>query len=508
MNRREFLKSAGAGAACLMVPSLGRALAQSASAPTAKKPNILVIMSDEHNASILGCYGNKLIQSPNLDRLAEKGVVFDSAYTNSPLCVPCRLSFTAGQYISRISAWNNSCWLPDNDMASLPNVMNAAGYQSYLCGKMHYDASKRYGFKDYGGNMNNAFMDGKGGRMDLPLKEKKKFSGRFKQNGPGQGGIINHDKKVTAGTLDFLSKHKPGDKPFFFLAGYIAPHFPLQVPEKYIEPYKGKVGMPEIPAGFLDTLPRNYKCLRNGFEVENVPESEVIKARECYNGLMQWLDEEIGKVFAALEKSDAADNTIVIYTSDHGENNGEHGLWYKNAMYEQSARVPLIISFPPRWKGGQRRTFSCSLVDVVQTIADLGGATAPQEWNGESMVKWLDNESEPWRDIAVSEYYAHNISSGYAMLRHGQYKYVYHTRADEQNGPERELYDLAADPKEFKNLANDPDQKQRIEQMHAMLLKEVGEDPEIREQQCRREIAKGYGRKAPENAKAKKTEEA
>ena len=118
-----------------------------------KRPNILVIMSDEHNASVLGRYGNSIVRTPNLDRLAIQGIVFERAYTNSPLCVPSRLAFTAGKYISRIGAWNNDCRLPTSDYPALPRIMNAAGYESFLCGKMHYDATCRYGFTEIGGNM-------------------------------------------------------------------------------------------------------------------------------------------------------------------------------------------------------------------------------------------------------------------------------------------------------------------------------------------------------------------
>jgi choline-sulfatase len=208
--------------------------------------------------------------------------------------------------------------------------------------------------------------------------------------------------------------------------------------------------------------------------VEDAPDDIVRKGRELYYGLTQWLDEEIGKVLKTLADSEVADNTIVIYTTDHGENMGEHGLWWKNCMYEHAARVPLIVSWPKKWTGGQRRSEACSLVDVVQTIAQLGGADVPADWNGDSMVKWLDEPKTKWKDMAVSEYYGHNIASGFAMIRMGRFKYVYHTPPDRNHAGERELYDLAADPGEFDNLANDSKHKDRIESMHAALVAEIG----------------------------------
>ena len=130
-----------------------------------EKPNILVIMSDEHDPGVLGCYGDPTVQTPNFDRLAAEGVVFDACYTTSPLCVPARLSFTAGKYISRVGAWSNSCWLPSDEMPSLPRVLTASGYESILAGKMHYDASRRYGFTDlYETRQTQVLKTGKGGR--------------------------------------------------------------------------------------------------------------------------------------------------------------------------------------------------------------------------------------------------------------------------------------------------------------------------------------------------------
>ena len=175
----------------------------------------------------------------------------------------------------------------------------------------------------------------------------------------------------------------------------------------------------------------------------------------------------------------------MIYTSDHGENLGEHGLWWKNCLYDCGARVPLIVSWPTRWKGGQRRGGACGMVDLVQTIAALGRARVPQDWKGSSMLPWLDDATHNWKDMAVSEYYAGYTSSGIALIRQGNWKYVYHTRADAKHGPEYELYDLKADPGELRNLAKDPAHARRLADMHSALVAEVGEDPEKTEARWR-----------------------
>jgi choline-sulfatase len=314
---------------------------------------------------------------------------------------------------------------------------------------------------------------------------------------------MKHDRAVAAGAIEFLANRKRSDKPFFLLCGFITPHFPLIVPESYWDNYKGKVPMPVLPPGHLESQPLNYQHLRVGFHLEHVPPEMVKKGRELYYGLTQWTDEEVGRILKTLSASETADNTVIIYTADHGENMGEHGLWWKNCMYEHAARVPLIVSWPARWKGGQRRTGACSMVDVVQTIAELGGASVPGDWNGASMCRWLDDPATPWKDLAVSEYYAHNIASGFAMLRSGRYKYVYHTAADKDHSAQRELYDLQADPGEFKNLAAEAPLQDTVRRLHATLVKELGEDPEKIEQRCRADQAKGYQREG-EKPKRKK----
>jgi choline-sulfatase len=308
-------------------------------------------------------------------------------------------------------------------------------------------------------------------------------------------GVMDGDRLVTEATCAFLQSRRADDPPFFALVGHLAPHFPLIVPQAYYDRYAGRVPMPDLPADYLWRLPANYRHLIMGFGVDNVDRALARRGRELYWAFVNWFDDEVGKILAALESSAVAENTVVIYTTDHGENKGDHGMWWKNNMYEHSARIPLIVSWPARWAGGQRRTEACSLVDVVQTIAELGDAPLLGDWDGDSMVNWLDDATTPWKDIAVSEYYAHNIASGFAMLRHGAFKYVYHTRMDEAHGPERELYNLDRDPGEWENMAGDSAQSRRMAEMHSLLVEELGREPEETERICRADYARGYSRR-------------
>ncbi|MFH1743380.1 MAG: sulfatase-like hydrolase/transferase, partial [bacterium] len=161
IKRREFIGRMGLAGAALGAPALIR----SVHAASEERPNILVIMSDEHDPAVMGCYGDPIIRTPNLDRLAEGGVVFENCYTNSPLCVPSRMSFLSGKHCSRVGAWSNSCWLPSEDYPTLPRILSAAGYESYLGGKMHLDKNRRYGFQElFPASTNLSDKDGQGKR--------------------------------------------------------------------------------------------------------------------------------------------------------------------------------------------------------------------------------------------------------------------------------------------------------------------------------------------------------
>ena len=396
-----------------------------------RRPNIVLIMSDEHDPAVTGCYGDRVVRTPHLDRLAASGTTFDAAYCNSPLCVPSRLSFTAGQHIHRFNGWSNACWITTErpDLPTLPRVLHDAGYGAYLCGKMHYDPTRDYGFQMLPCgpvDLNNTWKNGRLGRVDPdhrdPQLGAKNWQQRADEIGPNTSSwVYDHDRGVTDGAISFLQQRHRDDQPFFLLAGHIAPHFPLWAPPELCEYYRDKVPAPLIPPGHIDSLPRNYHNLRSGFGVPSTQDPIVQHARECYWALTEWYDSEVGRLLAAIEASPERDNTVVIYTSDHGENKGDHGMWWKNCAFEASARVPLIVSWPGVVPAGERREQACSLVDVVQTCVDLAGATAPESWDGDSLLPLLQTKADQdeWKDQAVCLYFGQFISSGLIMIRRG-----------------------------------------------------------------------------------------
>lgn len=492
----------------LFLLAVSSASTSSLGAAPPQRPNIVVIMTDEHKASVMGCAGDRLARTPSLDALAKRGILFSAHYCASPICTPSRQSFTTGKYVSGHNVWSNTPGVPEGT-PSLPRVLNAVGYDSYLDGKMHYKGGMTHGYQVIA-EKTGAVLPAKEaapapvGKGTLLKPRRRLEAGKFADRGNELGEEFDHageadplerfvDVIRADHAVKFLRERPADAKPFFLTVGFIAPHYPLVAPAEYLAHFQGKIPLPEVPPGYLETLPLNYKHLRNDRKFENVPPEKARLAVEGYYARLEWIDHQIGRVLAAIEASPMAENTVVIYTSDHGENLGEHGLWWKNSLYDCGARVPLIVSWPARWKGGQQRPGVCGMLDLVQTIVALGGGKAPSDWKGTSMLPWLDDGAARWKDLAVSEYYAGYTASGMAMIRQGAWKYVYHTRADEQHGPEVELYNLADDPGELRNLAADPTQRDRLISMRAALIAEIGEDPETTESRWRA----GVGPTAP-----------
>lgn len=507
MNRRDFLNSSlllsGGVSLGNKIVSLGKEELPAGEA-AAKRPNILMIICDEFNAQMAGAFGNKIVHTPNIDKLAESGVNFSNCYSSSPICCPARLSLVSGKYISRTGVWGNHCWLPSNDISSLATVLQERGYETVLDGKMHFDKTRRYGFTElFPGWENQHVKNGIENRRapDDTSINHKDWEGRSStfRTGTHSPHILGHDEKVTKHGRAYFKQRSNSDKPFFMIAGYLAPHFPLVVPDEYYNMYKGKLSPAKTPPEDLAMQPRNYHQLRRGFGTVDMDPEVELKGRELYYGLVSWVDNQIGQLLEGLNNSEVGKDTVVIFTSDHGENMGEHGMWWKNCMYDSAARVPLIIHWPARWKGGQGRSQACGWLDVGRTIADLAGAGVPDDWDGDSMVDWLDNGASPWKDFAISEYYAKNTSSGYVMYRSGDYKYVYHSKPLYSRPlysfpRERQLFDMKRDPREFINLAKVPDYQQKIREMHDGLIAVLGEDPDVTERRCFSAISIPYHR--------------
>jgi len=453
------------------------------------KPNILLIMTDEHAAAYSGTYGHPLVQTPHMDRLASMGATFEHAYCNSPLCLPSRMSFMTGRYVHRIGAYDNGSPLP-SDTVTWAHALRAVGYEAVLCGKQHFcGPDQLHGFERQLARDLHAELwtvDGvPRGAADWErgiVEAAQPWPG-LAQAGPGHTTEIEVDDEVERQSLAFLSDPARREKPWVLNASFIAPHFPLVAPQRFWDMYPlESIDLPEIPDGHLETLHPVYQRMRAMFGCADYPEELVRRARAGYYALISYVDEKIGRLLDALEESGQADNTLVIHFSDHGDMNGEHGMWRKSNFYDASARVPLQMAWPGYISEGMRVREVVSLVDMVASFLEAGGAPDVAPLDGQSLLGPLRGE-RAFRDEAFSEYLAHGVQGPMAMLRRGRYKFNYSL------GDRPELYDMQSDPGEFRDLAGDPSYTHIVDEMQTALLAQwdpVAIDRQVRQSQCER----------------------
>lgn len=429
------------------------------------KPNFLIIMSDEHAPMYSSAYGHPIVRTPYMERLARAGATFDAAYCNSPVCMPSRMSFMTGRLVNKIGTWDNTTPLA-SDAVTWAHRLRAAGYDVVLSGKQHFGGMDQYhGFqrqlaRDLHAEWNHAIhlWD------DGITQAREPWEGVY-QAGPGHTEEIEVDDLAQERALEYLRHPARHDKPWALNVSFIAPHFPLIAPQRFWDLYPpAAMDLPEIPIGHLENLHPVYQRFRKMNGYPRFPDEIVRRARAGYYALISYLDEKIGGLLAALKESGQYDNTVIVYTSDHGEMNGEHGMWRKGNFYEASARAPLQIVWPGHIAGGQRLPQVVSLVDLTATLCDIAGDSSGFPLDGDSLLPLMSGGDAGWKDEAFCEYLGPGADRPTAMLRRGRYKLNYSW------GEAVELYDIEADPGEFENLAERPPHQERIAAMRADLL--------------------------------------
>ncbi len=431
-----------------------------------QRPNLLIIMADEHAPMFSGPYGHPVVKTPNLDRLAANGVLFTHAYCNSPLCVPSRMSFMTGRYVHHIGVWDNAVPLA-SDAVTWAHRLGAGGYEVVLCGKQHFvGPDKLHGFhaqlgRDLHGSRLHPIFDWSEG-----TPAGKSWGSYLDRAGPGTSEEIEIDDETEAAAMTYLKDSARRKKPWALNVSFLAPHFPLVVPQRFWDLYPlDHVDLPHLPPGHLDGQHAVYQRMRSMFGMDQFSEQQVRRGRAGYYGLISYLDEKIGTLRNALEETDQIENTLIVYVSDHGEMAGEHGMWRKSNFYEQSVRIPLLLSWPGRLPTGRRVESVVSLVDLVATFIDV--ANVPHDigpMDGRSLLPLAQRASEDWKDEAFSEYFGHGVARPMAMLRRGRYKLNYSL------GDVPELYDLTQDPGEFQDLGTDPAHAEIREELSKRLL--------------------------------------
>lgn len=453
----------------------------------ADKPNILFICTDQQRFDALGCYGNEHIQTPNIDALAATGVLFEQCYVQSPVCAPSRASLVTGQYPSVHGLWANGVALPPHARL-FSRALADSGYDCGMIGKMHLAACFKgrteprlddgYGFYRWAhdpshGSSENAYHRWLGEHFPHLLEAARAGGPRVCHGAAGFDTMpteAHYSRWASESAIDFLSGERDKTKPFFLWVNFYDPHHPFVAPQEYLDRYDPEA-LPD-PVGFpdeLDTKPEiqrqasaeSYAGHAPGFQSHGAAEIKGIIA--AYYAMVTLIDDEVKRILACLDDQGLAGNTLVVFTSDHGEMLGDHQLLLKGPMlYEPAVRVPLIMRWPGRLPEGERRGDLVQWIDLNPTFLDAAGLEPLPGSQGESLLPLArgetDAESRGW---AICEY----LDSGHpydppvflTMLRHDRHKLIVAHGSPATMRPRTgELYDLEVDPAEFRNLWDDP----------------------------------------------------
>jgi choline-sulfatase len=418
-------------------------------------PNVLVIMYDQLTPAALGCYGSRVTQSPHIDRLAAAGVVFDAAYTNSPLCTPARYCLMTGQLPSSTRGYDNAAYLAST-IPTVAHYARAAGYRTVLSGKMHFvGPDQLHGFEER--RTTDIYPADFGWTPDWRKPDERIdwwYHNMESVAGAGVAAVTNQllfDDEVGFHAVRALHDAARADdrRPFLHVASFTHPHDPYVTRKEYWDRYEGvDIPLPEVSAADVAADPHTLR-LRAACDMERTPinEVDVRRARRAYLGNISYVDDWTGRLLQTLESLGLADDTVVILLADHGDMLGERGLWYKMNFFEASARIPLIVHAPARFRS-RRVSTPVSLVDVLPTLIELSGSTvtdAVEPLAGQSLLPLCVGSTED--RTVVGEYAAEGACAPIVMLRRGPWKFV-HCPVDPD-----QLYDLATDPGERVNLA-------------------------------------------------------
>lgn len=432
-----------------------------------KPANLLIIMSDQHNRRLAGCYGHDIVKTPHLDRLAAEGARFDAAYTPCPVCVPARAAFATGKYVHQIRHWDNA--MPfDGTQASWHSLLRERGHRTVSIGKLHFRSdSDDNGFSEEQIGMH--VIEGKGDLLGLVRDEDMpKRAGAYKMAkmaGPGESMYTTYDREISARAQVWLREeaHKHIDKPWVLFVSFVCPHFPLTAPPEYFYSYYDQ----DLPAPKLYELRDKpvhpyLEDYRRSFAYDEFFETPdmVKRAQAGYMGLCSFLDDNIGNVLSALDAAGLTDETRIVYTSDHGDNLGTRGLWGKSTMYEESVGVPLIMKGPDIPTGTAVET-PTNLLDlypfIMGSVGEADPETVTSDHPGTDVMHLISGEDK--ERAIFSEYHGMGSKQAAYMIRKGAYKLVAYADYPPQ------LFDLSEDREELNDLAGDANAQPVLEEL-------------------------------------------
>ena len=422
----------------------------------ADRPNILFIQVDQLTAGALRAYGDKICHSPTLDALAEKGVVFENAYCNFPLCAPSRFSMATGQLASKVGAYDNAAEF-SAEIPTYAHYLRAAGYQTALSGKMHFIGPDQFhGFEKrltadlYPADFAWVPNWGNEGKRDTNDPRAVRIAGTCERSVQ-----IDYDEEVTFKAVQhiFDMARSDDDRPFFLQVSYTHPHEPYLCRKEFWDLYEGK----EIPMPLVGALPEqehdahSVRLLKDfGMLGIQFSDEDVQRAIRAYYGSISFIDSMVARVLDALRATGKDENTVILFTSDPGEMLGERGMWFKKHFFEKALRVPMIIAGPGITP--QRVQELTSLVDLLPTFNAFAGVTTEtsEPLEGVELTALIDQGNpEPQRAV-YAEYLAEATPAPIFMIRRGRYKFISSSHDGEL------LFDLSNDPEERVNLVLDP----------------------------------------------------
>lgn len=415
-----------------------------------EKPNIIYILSDQHNAAVLGCAGDAVVRTPNLDALAGRGVSLDNCYCASPLCAPSRSAMLSGLLPCHSGVFNNMQCLR-SDRATFVNALTVGGYETVLCGRMHFvQFDQRHGYeKRLVGDITPCYI-GRDNEAEI-YGAFRRSSGQnltsVKKSGAGHSAVLDFDRAVTDAACDFLTARTDG-RPLFLTVGFYGPHCPYIAPKELYDYYYERLGdAPDTAEEQRSIHPAIRQWYANR-HMEEMTADDLRRIRAAYYAMVEYMDALAGRVLETVERTLGLDNTIVIYGSDHGDNIGEHGLLWKTNFYEGAARVPMMLSWKGHFAAGAHIRGLTSLVDVAPTLLALAGAPALPQYDGVDLSEMLaDGREAPVGRAVVSLCGDIKGDAPSAMVRRGPYKLVWHAGYEQ-----RQLFDLEADPAELHDL--------------------------------------------------------
>jgi choline-sulfatase len=442
------------------------------------KPNILMIQADQMASAPLPFYPQRgPAKVPALSSLAENGVLFENAYCNSPLCAPSRACLATGQLSSRNAVYDNGAEF-SSTIPTFMHLLKMAGYQAVMSGKAHFiGPDQLHGYERrlttdiypadfrWMGDWDNEVQHGVGTSV-----EKLKISGLCRTNNQ-----LLYDEEAQFRALEYMryrAMETPED-PFFLCVSYTNPHESFQITKEYWDLYTGEeAGMPEIPDPGIDGHHPYNRWLQVHHGVTRyTPTEEVVRAsRRAYLGMISYVDTLVGQLIAELKRLGLYDDTIVVFTSDHGEMFGEHGMWFKRTFYEESLRVPLIVSWPKRFQSGIRRE-NVSLVDLFPTVLAFAGSSEakdlPEDLDGSSLLPLLEGDGSDWKSQVLFEYLGGGVRTPMLGACRDNWKYVcFHDLPPL-------LFDIEKDPHELDNLAEKPEYAAKVKELHKLAVGET-----------------------------------